>query len=49
MRELRDELGVEVAHAPDEREDGRDHLDEPQRGDHLLQPCADLLEVRGER
>ena len=25
-----------------------DELDEPQRGDHLLEPRADLVEVRGE-
>jgi hypothetical protein len=49
MRKLCDELGVEVAHAPDEREDGRDQLDEPQRRDPLLQPGTDLVEVRGKR
>jgi hypothetical protein len=49
MRELRDQLGVEVAHAPDEGDDGRDHLNEPQRRDHLLQPRPDLVEIRSER
>src|ERR1019366_1954812 len=48
VRELRDELRVDVAHAHDERDDGGHHLDEAQRGDYSLEPCADLVEIRSE-
>jgi hypothetical protein len=48
MSDLPNELGVEVAHATDERDDGRDQFDEAQRGDHRLEPRPHLVEVRGE-
>ena len=44
MRELLDQLGVDVAHPRDERQDRRDELDEAQRLDHPLQPRAHRLE-----
>jgi hypothetical protein len=48
VRELCNQVRVEVAHARDEADDGGHHLDEAQRGDHLLQPRTDLVEIRSE-
>ena len=48
MRELRDELGVDVTHAAEERDHGGDEVGEAERGDHLLEPVADLVQIRSE-
>lgn len=48
-REMRDtlrELEIDVAHAAHEGQDGEYELDEPQPPDHLLEPSAELVEVR---
>lgn len=45
VSETAGQLQVEIAHARDERHDSGDELDEPHRGDHLLEPCAKLVEV----
>jgi hypothetical protein len=48
-REMRDtlrEFEIDVAHAAHEGEDSEYELDEPQPRDHLLEPSAELVEVR---
>ena len=47
VRELCDQLRIDVAHARDEGEDGGHHLHEAQRADHPLEPRTDLVEESG--
>lgn len=44
--DLLSKLAVDVAHPREERDHRHDELREPQRRDHLLQPLAQLTEVR---
>jgi hypothetical protein len=49
LRHALAELQIDVAHAPDETDDRDYELDELHRREHLLEPLAQLVEVRNVR
>jgi len=49
VSQLLGQLRIDVAHLPNEREDGCDHFHEPQRGNHLFEPRTQLAQIRSER